>query len=195
MSTMVMCQENGSNPAMFQRYPSPPVTNNFSSFGYGYPGSQHPQEYNQFPVTDTSVQQAWYNAMYGGRADEWGYGTPTSTSGSPPGMCGYGYRSGTMGIDYSQGGQGPMTPQTMDSPGNTSSSSSSSGSPSNKQLRPPYDWMKKAAYQSAPIAGKRATPRDFPQCGVLTCVDSDQPVQPHFKRRNSKCCSVRSFTV
>ena len=151
---MVMCQENGTNPAMFQRYPSPPVTNNFSSFGYGYPGSQHPQEYNQFPVTDTSVQQAWYNAMYGGRADEWGYGTPTSTSGSPTGMCGYGYRSGTMGIDYSQGGQGPMTPQTMDSPGNTSSSSSSSGSPSNKQLRPPYDWMKKAAYQSAPIAGK-----------------------------------------
>lgn len=153
MSTMVMCQENSGNPAMFQRYPSPPVNTGFSGFSYGYPGSQHHQDYNQFPVPDTSVQQAWYSAMYGGRADEWSYGTPT-TSTSPPGMNPYSYRPAAMGIDYSQTGQGVMVPQTMESPGDTSSSSSNSGSPSNKQLRPPYDWMKKASYQSAPVAGK-----------------------------------------
>ena len=29
---------------------------------------------------------------------------------------------------------------------------------------------------------------DFQQCGILTGVDSDEPVQPPFKDRNSKCC-------
>ena len=33
---------------------------------------------------------------------------------------------------------------------------------------------------------------DFQQCGILTCVDSDEPVQPPFKLRNSKWCSVSS---
>ena len=28
---------------------------------------------------------------------------------------------------------------------------------------------------------------DFQQCGILTSVDSDQPVQPPFRLRNSKC--------
>ena len=28
--------------------------------------------------------------------------------------------------------------------------------------------------------------RDFQQCGILTSVDSDEPVQPLFKLRNSK---------
>ena len=28
--------------------------------------------------------------------------------------------------------------------------------------------------------------RDFQQCGILTSVDSDEPVQPPFKLRNSK---------
>ena len=37
--------------------------------------------------------------------------------------------------------------------------------------------------------------RDFQQCGILICVDSDEPVQPHFKLRNSKWCSVSSLTV
>ena len=32
---------------------------------------------------------------------------------------------------------------------------------------------------------------DFQQCGILTCVDSDKPVQPPTKLRNAKCCSVR----
>ena len=36
---------------------------------------------------------------------------------------------------------------------------------------------------------------DFQQCGVLTNVDSDEPVKPPFRLRNSKWCSVSSFTV
>ena len=35
----------------------------------------------------------------------------------------------------------------------------------------------------------------FQQCGILTCVDSDEPVQPPFKLRNSECYSASSFTV
>ena len=38
-------------------------------------------------------------------------------------------------------------------------------------------------------------PRDFQQCGILTRVDSDEPVQPSFKLRNSKLCSVSSLTL
>ena len=33
---------------------------------------------------------------------------------------------------------------------------------------------------------------DFQQCDILTCVDSDQPVQRPDKLRNSKLCSVSS---
>ena len=40
-----------------------------------------------------------------------------------------------------------------------------------------------------------ATTCDFQQCGVLTSVDSDEPVHPPFKLRNSKCYSVSSLTV
>ena len=36
--------------------------------------------------------------------------------------------------------------------------------------------------------------RDFQQCGILTSVDSDEAVQPLFKLRNSKFCSVSSLT-
>ena len=36
---------------------------------------------------------------------------------------------------------------------------------------------------------------DFQQCGILTSVDSDEPVQSPLKRRNSKWCSVSSLTV
>ena len=36
---------------------------------------------------------------------------------------------------------------------------------------------------------------DFQQCGVLTSVDSDEPVQPPFKVRNLKWCSVSSLTL
>ena len=36
---------------------------------------------------------------------------------------------------------------------------------------------------------------DLQQCGILTCVDSEEPVQPTFKLRNSKWCSVSSLTL
>ena len=37
---------------------------------------------------------------------------------------------------------------------------------------------------------------DFQKCGILTSVDSDEPVQPPFKLlRNSNRCSVSSLTV
>ena len=33
------------------------------------------------------------------------------------------------------------------------------------------------------------------QCGTLTSVNSDEPVQPRFKLTNSKRCSVSSLTL
>ena len=36
---------------------------------------------------------------------------------------------------------------------------------------------------------------DFKQCGIFKSVDSDEHVQPPFKRRNSKCCSVSGLHV
>ena len=36
---------------------------------------------------------------------------------------------------------------------------------------------------------------DFQQCGILTSVDSDEPVQPPFKLKNLKWCSVGSLTL
>ena len=36
---------------------------------------------------------------------------------------------------------------------------------------------------------------DFQQCGILTSVDSDEPVQPPSKLTNSKRCSDSSLTV
>ena len=36
---------------------------------------------------------------------------------------------------------------------------------------------------------------DFQQCDILASVDSDESVQPSFKLRYSKCCSVSSFIV
>ena len=41
----------------------------------------------------------------------------------------------------------------------------------------------------------RAVAWDFQQCDNLTCVDSDKPLQPPFKLRNSKLCSVSSLTI
>ena len=42
---------------------------------------------------------------------------------------------------------------------------------------------------------KWAVTCDFQQCGILTSVNSDEPVQPPVKFRNAKWCSVSSFTV
>ena len=36
---------------------------------------------------------------------------------------------------------------------------------------------------------------DFQQCGILTCVDSDEPLQPTFKLRISKGCLVSTLTI
>ena len=36
---------------------------------------------------------------------------------------------------------------------------------------------------------------DFQECGVLTSVESDKPVHPPVKLKNSKFCSVSSLTV
>ena len=36
---------------------------------------------------------------------------------------------------------------------------------------------------------------DFQQCGILTCVVSDEPLQPPFKLRNSQWYSVSSSTL
>ena len=36
---------------------------------------------------------------------------------------------------------------------------------------------------------------DFQQCGNLTSVDSDEPVQSPFEIRNTKCCLVTSLTL
>ena len=36
---------------------------------------------------------------------------------------------------------------------------------------------------------------DFQQCSILKSVDSDEPVEPPFKLRNSKWCSVSSLTL
>ena len=36
---------------------------------------------------------------------------------------------------------------------------------------------------------------DFQQFAILTSVDSDEPLQPAFKLRNSKWCSVSSWTI
>ena len=61
-----------------------------------------------------------------------------------------------------------------------------------------------ASYQDLHFARKknitskrrhRAATRDFQQCGILTSVDSDEPVQPPVKLRNIKWWSVGSLTL
>ena len=42
---------------------------------------------------------------------------------------------------------------------------------------------------------KWAATWDFQQCGILTSIDSDEPVQPPFKRRKSKYCFVSRLTA
>ena len=36
---------------------------------------------------------------------------------------------------------------------------------------------------------------DFQQCGILASVNSEEHLQPPFKLRTSKWCSVRSLTI
>ena len=66
-----------------------------------------------------------------------------------------------------------------------------------------YQWINKFMGGSRVVGGgldplknhKWASVWDFQQCGVLTCIDSDEPLQPPSKLRHSKWCSVRSLTV
>ena len=46
-----------------------------------------------------------------------------------------------------------------------------------------------------PTILKWARTCDFQQCGILTSVDSEKPVLPPFKPKNSKWCWVSSLTV
>ena len=50
-------------------------------------------------------------------------------------------------------------------------------------------WLQKSLYDIW------AATCDLQQCGILTSVDSDEPLQPSFKLRYSKWCSVGSLTV
>ena len=56
-------------------------------------------------------------------------------------------------------------------------------------------FSKRSIYCNMKINHLWAKTCDFQQCGILTSIDSDQPVQPPFKLRNSKWCSVSSLTV
>ena len=49
--------------------------------------------------------------------------------------------------------------------------------------------------ESEYIIKKIAMTCNFQQCGILTGVDSDEPLQPPFMLRNSKWCSVSSLTI
>ena len=49
--------------------------------------------------------------------------------------------------------------------------------------------------ESEYIIKKIAMTCNFKQCGILTGVDSDEPLQPPFMLRNSKWCSVSSLTI
>ena len=56
-------------------------------------------------------------------------------------------------------------------------------------------WKTFSRFQLTRVSCTWAVTCDFQQCGVLTRVDSDQSVQPHFKLRSSKWFSGSSLTV
>ena len=56
-------------------------------------------------------------------------------------------------------------------------------------------WRYCAIHSQGNILSYWAATCDFQQCGILTSVDSDEPVQLPFKLRNSKWCSVSSLTL
>lgn len=171
---MVLCQENAN---MFQSRHSPPANGyNFGHFsGYMPQTNQYPaptgqtHDYGQYQMDPGAFQQAPCYMTYGSRpVEEWvnGYGIPNSTGTVSPHS--YSYRPAPpMGVDYTQQQVSQnngvnqnlsvlgSSPQPVCSPTASTSSSGSPGSPSNKQLRPPYDWMKKTSYApSGPLPGK-----------------------------------------
>ena len=69
---------------------------------------------------------------------------------------------------------------------------------SKMHLRPnpiAYSLIASVTSQSQEMKLKWAVTCDYQQCGILTRVDSEKPVQPIFMRRTSKWCSVSSLTV
>ena len=58
-----------------------------------------------------------------------------------------------------------------------------------------YDSPAFSASSTLFLNNKWAVTCYFQQCGILTCVDSDEHMQPPFKRRNSKLCLVSCLTV
>ena len=52
-----------------------------------------------------------------------------------------------------------------------------------------------SALSSQPLINSLSVTCDFQQCGILTSVDSDEPLHPPFKLRNYKWRSVSSLTI
>ena len=72
------------------------------------------------------------------------------------------------------------------------------------RLRPKYSlqalldtsaWVFNRGIRTYVISIKFSYALDFQQCGILTSVDWDGPVQADFKLRNSKWCSFSSLTL
>ena len=59
----------------------------------------------------------------------------------------------------------------------------------------PFSLIRETLFKKLYFALNWAVACDFQQCGILTSVDSDEPMQPPFKLRNSKWCSVSSLTI
>ena len=57
-----------------------------------------------------------------------------------------------------------------------------------------FDWHVRSALKCF-VYHNWAVTCDFQQCGILTSVDSDEPVRPLFKLKTSKWCSVSSLTL
>ena len=55
--------------------------------------------------------------------------------------------------------------------------------------------MKRVYKNACSCSNIWAVTHDFQQCGILTSVDSDEPVQPTFKLRNRNWGLVSSLTV
>ncbi|XP_076117977.1 homeobox protein CDX-4-like [Mytilus galloprovincialis] len=173
---MVLCQETPSN-SMYQTRTSPPANYNFGHF-QGYVGQNghyagQPHGFEQFNIDPSSAfQQAQCYPMYGpgvSRPEEWNgtgnmnYSPLNNASGtvSPHSMNAmYQYRNDYVQTHCGNGNMNNMStsPQPTGSPTTSTGSSGSNGSPSNKQIRPPYDWMKKTSYvPTGPQPGKTRT--------------------------------------
>jgi hypothetical protein len=171
---MVLCHETTST-SMYQTRTSPPANYNFGHFpGYvgqsgHYAGQTH--GFEQFNIDPSAFQQAQCYPMYGpgvSRQEEWAgtgnmnYSAMNNSTGgsvSPHSMNAmYQYRNEYTQNHCSNGNMNNLSPQPTGSPTASTGSSGSNCSPSNKQIRPPYDWMKKTSYVPA-----------GPQPGELYC--------------------------